>query len=145
MNESTIVQQLMADSLSVTSQIMQSAFKPVSNIGNSSNGNNNFNIANLTVTNSLGSIAYAVEGDLKYDEKLDINNDGIITYNEYIKSITDSISSKYNIPKNSTLYMYGEDSQTGLLTFSVKNMSKILTAYLNNSIKFPSGLIEQEV
>lgn len=145
MNETTIAQQLMMNNLSMTSQIMQSTFSAISNIGNLSNSNNNFNIADLTVTNSLGSLAYAVEGDAKYDEEIDVNNDGIITYNEYVKSITDSISSRLNIPKSNTIFSFGEDSQTGLLTFSVQNIGKILTAYMNNSIQLPLGIIEKEI
>lgn len=145
MSETSIAQQMVMNNLSMTSQIMQGTFGVISNISNMQKANSNNGIANFTVTNSLGKLAYAVEGDSKYKEELDTNNDGIITYNEYVKSITDSISSKYNIPKNSTSFLYGEDSQTGLLTFSVTNMGKVLNAYLNNSIQFPSGLIEQEV
>ena len=145
MPETSIAQQLMMNNLSMTSQVMQGAFDAVSNISNMQKANNNNGIANLTVTNSLGRLAYAVEGDSKYKEELDSDNDGIITYNEYVKSITDSISSKYNIPKSNTTFSFGQDFQTGLLTFSVKNMGKIFNAYLNNSVQFPSGLIEQEV
>lgn len=144
MSETSIAQQIVMNNLSMTSQIMQGSFGVISNISNMQKANNNNGISNITVKNSLGRIAYAVEGDSKYKKELDTNGDGFITYNEYVKSITDNISSKYKIPKNSTSFMYGEDSQTGLLTFSVTNMGKVLNAYLNNSIQFPSGLIEQE-
>ena len=145
MPETSIAQQLMMNNLSMTSQIMQGTFSTLSNTGNLSNNSNVFNVANLTVTNSLGKLAYAVEGDSKYKEDIDSDDDGIITYNEYVKYITENSLQKYNIPQNNTSFMFGENSQTGLLTFSVRNMGKVLNAYLNNFVQLPSSLIEQEV
>lgn len=142
MSDISFSQQLMMNNLEMNSQILQGAFSTSSGIISLQNKNNN--ISSLTVTNNLGKLAYAVEGDLKYKEEIDADEDGIITYNEYVKYVTNGISSKYNIPKNETTFSLKEDSQTGLLKFSVTNMGKILTAYLNNSVQLPSGLIEKE-
>lgn len=145
MPETSIAQQLMINSLSMNSQIMQGTFSALSNIGNLSNNNNVFDTANYTVTNSLGKLAYAVEGDSKYDEKYDTNGDGIVTYNEYIKYITDSMMSKYNIPQSNTVFQNGIDSLTGLNKFTVTNIGRVLSSYLNNYAQLPTGIIEQEV
>ncbi len=149
MTDTAFAQQLMMSNLSMTSQIMQGTFSAISNIGNLQNSTNSSgvnSIANYTVTNSLGKLAYAVEGDSKYNEEIDTNGDGIITYNEYVKYISDTISSKFNLPENpSTTFKLDTDSQTGLLTFSVTNMTKILTSYLNNSVQLPSSFIETEI
>jgi len=144
MPETPITQQLMMNNLAMNSQIMQGAFGVISNIGSMQKNNSNNTITPLTVTNSLGKLAYAVEGDSKYDEEIDTNNDGIITYNEYVKSITDSMASKYNIPKSDSTFSFAEDPKTGLLKFSVNSVGKMLTAYLNNTIQLPSGIIEKE-
>lgn len=145
MPETPITQQLMMNSLSMNSQIMQGAFGAISSISNMQNGaNKTNNIVNFTITKSIGQLAYAVEGDSKYDEEIDSNKDGIITYNEYVRSITDKISSKYNIPKSDSTFSFEEDAKTGLLKFSVNSVGKMLTAYLNNSIQLPIGIIEKE-
>lgn len=144
MSETSVTQQLMMNNLSMTSQIMQGTFSASSNINGAKDKNSINNTSNLTVTNNLGKLAYAVEGDLKYKEEIDSNGDGVISYDEYVKYITDSLASKYNIPKNGTTFSLGEDSQTGLFKFSVTNMTKILTAYLNSSVQLPSGLIEKD-
>lgn len=145
MPDTSIAQQLMMSNLSMNSQIMQGTFGVISNISNMQKSDSSKDITSATVTDSVGKLAYAVEGDSKYDEEIDTNKDGIITYNEYVKSITDSISSKYYIPKSETTYSFGEDPKTGLLKFSVNSVGKMLAAYINNSIQLPSGIIEQEV
>ncbi len=138
----TTTHQLMINNLH--SQIMQDTFNVIANIGNSQKDNKNNWITSLTATNSFDKLAYAVEGDSKYKQEIDSNSDGIITYDEYVKYVTENISSKYNIPKSSTTFWAGEDSQTGLFKFSVTNMGRILSSYLNNSTQFPAGIIEQE-
>lgn len=147
MTDISFAQQLMMSNWEMNSQILQGAFSTVSNISNSQNTSKTNNIANLTVTNSLGKLAYAVEGDSKYDKAIDSNEDGIITYNEYVKYITETRLSKYNLTdsaNNTVTYNLSEDSQTGLLKFSVTNMKKIMASYLNNYVQLPTSLIEEE-
>ena len=147
MTDISFAQQLMMSNWEMNSQIMQGAFGAISNIGDSQNKSTTNNISNFTVTNSLGKLAYAVEGDSKYDKAIDSNEDGIITYNEYVKYITESRLSKYNLTdsaNNTVTYNLSEDSQTGLLKFSVTNMKKIMTSYLNNYVQLPTSLIEEE-
>lgn len=144
MSETSIAQQLTMNALAMNSQVMQGAFGVISNISNMQKASSSNGLANLTVTNSLGKLAYAVEGDSKYNEEIDSNEDGIITFNEYVKYVTESMSSKTNIPKTSTTYTFGEDSQTGLLKFSVSNIGKVMSAYLNNSVQLPIGFVEKE-
>ena len=144
MTNTSTTQQLMMNNLSMTSQIMQGTFGVISNISNMQKSNSSNGITNFTVTNSLGKLAYAVEGDSKYDKEADTNEDGIISYNEYVKYIADRASSKYNIPKSDTTYTMGEDSKTGLFKFSVNSMGKVLTAYMKNTIQLPAGIIEKE-
>ena len=147
MTDISFAQQLMMSNWEMNSQILQGAFSTISSISNSQNTSKTNNIANLTVTNSLGKLAYAVEGDSKYDKAIDSNEDGIITYNEYVKYITESRLSKYNLAdsaNNTVTYNLSEDSQTGLLKFSVTNMKKVMTSYLNNYVQLPTSLIEDE-
>ena len=148
MSDISYSQQLMMSNWEMNSQIMQGTFSAISNISNLQNKNSTNNISNLTVTNSLGKLAYAVEGDSKYKEEIDSNEDGIITYNEYVKYITESRLSKYNLSdsaNNTVTYKLSEDSQTGLLKFSVTNMKKVLASYANNYSQKFASLIEQEV
>lgn len=147
MSDISFAQQLTMNNWEMSSQILQGAFSTISGISNSQNKSKTNNIANLTVTNSLGKLAYAVEGDSKYDKAIDSNEDGIITYNEYVKYITESRLSKYNLTdssNNSVTYNLSKDSQTGLLKFSVTNMKKVMTSYLNNYVQLPTSLIENE-
>ena len=147
MSDISFAQQLTMNNWEMNSQILQGAFSTISGISNSQNTSKTNNIANLTVTNSLGKLAYAVEGDSKYDKAIDSNEDGIITYNEYVKYITESRLSKYNLTdssNNSVTYNLSKDSQTGLLKFSVTNMKKVMTSYLNNYVQLPTSLIENE-
>lgn len=144
MSETTFAQQLMMSNWEMNSQIMQGTFSTLSNINNLQNKNNTNSISSFSVKNNLGRLAYAVEGDSKYKEEIDSNEDGIITYNEYVNYIADRTASKYNIPKNETTFSYQEDPKTGFLKFSVTNMGKVLSAYLNNSVQLPIGFIEKE-
>lgn len=147
MPEVSYAQQLAMSSLEMHSQIMKGTIGVISNISNSQNKNTTNNISNFTVTNSLGKLAYAVEGDSKYDKAIDSNEDGIITYNEYVKYITETRLSKYNLTdsaNNTVTYNLSEDLQTGFLKFSVTNMKKIRASYLNNYAQLPTSLIEEE-
>ena len=149
MTDTSFAQQSAMNNLSMNSQIMQGAFGVISNISKMQNGKDSSGtngIANLTVTNNSGKLAYAVEGDSKYNEEIDTNGDGIITYSEYVRYISDSVSSKLNVPENtsSTTFKLDTDSKTGLLKFSVTNMTKVLTSYLNSSAQLPVGFIETE-
>lgn len=147
MTDISFAQQLMMSNWEMNSQIMQGTFGTISNISNSQNKNTTNNISNFTVTNSLGKLAYAVEGDSKYDKAIDSNEDGIITYNEYVKYITGSRLSKYNLTdsaNNTITYNLSEDSQTGLLKFSITDMNKAQASYLSNYVQLPLSLIEQE-
>ena len=144
MSETSIAQQIVMSNLEMNSQIMQGAFGVISNISNLNKADSSNGSVNFTVTNSLGKLAYAVEGDSKYDEEIDSNDDGIITFNEYVKYVTERVSSQHNIPKTSTSYSHGEDAQTGLLKFSVSNIGKIMSAYLNNSVQLPNSFVEKE-
>lgn len=147
MSETSFAQQIMMSNWEMNSQIMQGAFSAISNISGLQSGKNTNStngIANLTVTNNFGKLSYAVEGDSKYKEEIDADDDGIITYNEYVKYITEERLSKYNLTKSQTTYSFGEDSQTGLLKFSVTNIGKVLSAYLNNYVELPTGKVEKE-
>ena len=145
MPDTSLAQQLTMNNLAMNSQVMQGAFSAINNISSMQKNDSSNGIAKLSVTNSIGKLAYAVEGDPKYKEEIDYNNDGTISFNEYVKYVTENMSSKSSVPKSSTTYSMKEDPKSGLLKFSVNNMSKVLSAYLNSSIQLPSGLIEKEV
>lgn len=144
MAETSFAQQLLMNNMEMNSQIMQGTFSVISSLSKVQKNSSN-NIPNLTVTSSMGGLAYSVDGDSKYKKEIDTDNNGIITYNEYVKYITENRLSQLNIPKSNTTFSFGEDSKTGLLKFSVTNFGKILNAYLNNNASnIHSGLILKE-
>ena len=144
MPDTQFAQQLMMSAWEMNSQVLQGTFGVISNISNMQKADSKNGIANLTVTNSLGKLAYAVEGDSKYDEKYDTNDVGIVTFNEYVKYVTDNMASKYYIPKSNTIFQNGIDSLTGLNKFTVTNIGRVLSNYLNNYAQLHEGIIEKE-
>lgn len=140
MAELSLQNQIRLSNLELSSQLMQGTFSTISKINGAGNP-----LAAISTNKNSGKLVYAAEGDSKYKEELDSNNDGVITYNEYIKHVTDSLSSKNNIPKLSTYFKNEEDSETGLRKFTVTNLSKVLTSYLNANYRLPIGFIEEEV
>ena len=146
MLDTSFAQQLLMSDAVRDSQIMKSAFSTISKVSNAQKNKAN-NLKNLTTANNFGKLAYAVEGDAKYKKELDTNNDRIVTYNEYVKHITESRLSQYNLTENgkkSVVYSLEEDSQTGLLKFSITDMNKAQASYLSNYVQLPLSLIEQE-
>lgn len=139
MSASEVQNQLRLSNLQLSSQLMQGTYGAVSQMGNSKN-----TLTQLNTVKSQNAQLYAVKGDSKYKTEYDSNKDGKITYNEYIKYVSDSISSKNNIPISKISFRTEEDYQTGLNQFNVINMKKILWSYLNSSINLPAGLIEEE-
>lgn len=94
--------------------------------------------------NSKNSMTYAVKGDDKYDEDIDTNSDGTITYSEYIKYATKQGLERYNLPTNSTTFSKLFDSESGMTKPQILNLSKALNSYLTTSKILPQSLITKE-
>ena len=140
MAELSLQSQIKMSNLELTSQLMQGTFNSISKISKSQSM-----LTSLGVNNNSGKLIYASEGDVRYKDEIDTNDDGVVTYNEYVKYVTDNLSAKNNIPKSVTLFKNEEDSDTGLTKFTVTNLSKVISSYLNASAKFPISLIEKEI
>ena len=82
----SIADQIRMNSLDLNSMLMQNMF------GTSSA------ISSAQKTSSANALAYAVKGDKKYDEKMDYDSDGTVTFNEYVKYVSSQNLKKYDIP-----------------------------------------------
>ncbi len=74
-------------------------------------------------------IIYARKGDEKYDEKMDVNNDDVITYKEYIKYCEEHALQKDNDEKQAKI-----DADT----------KKALDKYTEYNSKSTDGMVETE-
>lgn len=81
---------------------------------------------------------YAKEGDEKYDEEIDENNDGKITYDEYIKYCEES--EKDILGNSSNAKMEKEEEAV-----VIKNPSKAISSYTKNRNGETESRIENEV
>ena len=133
MAELSVFDQIMMNNLDLKSTLMQNMFGTSSAI----------NTLQKSVT-SKNNMAYAVEGDKKYDEEMDTNGDGTVTYNEYIKYITSQNLKKYNLPENSTTFKNIFDKESGTNKTQILNLGKALSSYITNSTVLPQGIISKE-
>lgn len=81
---------------------------------------------------------YAKEGDEKYDEEIDENGDGKITYDEYIKYCEEH--EKDAPDSSSTAKMEKEEDEV-----VIKNPSKAISSYSKNENSKVESKIENEV
>lgn len=139
MAEMSLANQIALSNLELTSKLMQG----LNNVSKTETSKNQ--LTALKVNKTSGKFAYATKGDARYKKEIDTDNDGIVSYNEYVKYITENLSEKNNIPKSLTTYTNEQDEETGLLTFKVTNLRKALISYMNNAANLPVSLIEQEV
>lgn len=139
MAELSLQSQIALSNLELTSKLMQG----LNNVSKTETSKNQ--LTALKLNKNGGKFAYATKGDARYKKEIDTDNDGIVTYNEYVKYITENLSEKNNIPKSLTSYTNEEDAETGLLTFKVTNLRKALISYINNASNLPVSLIEEEV
>jgi len=133
MAELSFADQLKLSNLELQSTLMQNMFDTSSSIS-----------ALQKSINSKNNLAYAVEGDNKYDEEMDANSDGTVTYNEYVKYISQQNLSKYNIPTNQTTFKSIFDSDTGLTKTQILNIGKAFSTYIANSALLPKGIISKD-
>ena len=105
----------------------------------------NSSVLNLQKTNSSkNNTAYAVKGDNKYDEEMDSDSDGTITYNEYVRYISQQNLKKYNIPTNSTVLKNIFDTENGTSKSQILNYGKAISSYIVNSALLPQGIISKK-
>lgn len=133
MAELSFADQLKLSNLELKSTLMQNMFDTSSSIS-----------ALQKSINSRNNLAYAVEGDSKYDEEMDTDSDGTITYNEYVKYISQQNLKKYDIPTNQTTFKNIFDSDTGLTKTQILNIGKAFSNYIANASVLPKGIINKE-
>ena len=126
--------QIMMNNLDLKSTLMQNMFGTSSSLA-----------ALQKSVNSKNNMPYAIEGDKKYNAEMDTDSDGVVTYNEYVKYISNQNLSKYNIPTNSTTFKSIFDSETGTNKTQILNLAKALSSYISNYTVLPQGIISKEV
>ncbi len=107
---------------------IQSAASTVSNIQQTAGSN--------TQSEKTEAI-YAKEGDSKYDEAMDENADGVITYEEYLTYVQENLanSASAEIPSSGSVSVKTDDSGN----VQTVNAGKALSAY-SNAAQGVSGL-----
>ena len=129
--------QIMMNNLDLKSTLMQNMF--------SSNTTANPLVANLQqAVQSKNNMVYAAKGDSKYKEDMDADEDGTITYNEYVQYVSQQNLKKYNIPTNSTTFKNIFDKDSGTNKTKILNLGKVLSSYLVNSALLPQNKISKE-
>lgn len=118
-------------SLQLNAQIMQSALNTSSKINGSKSETEN-------------EMVYAKEGDARYDKEMDANEDGTITYDEYIKYCEEHAASTYTDNPGKTVVEKIKDSESNIQSIRPINIGKALSSYSNSGIEFPEPKIKSE-
>ena len=128
--------------LELNSQIMQGTTSVISNIGGLKKQTNPL----MEALSSTDVHVYAKKGDSKYKEEIDINDDGTITFNEYVKYINEQnfSTSANDALKNLARYTKTQDDETKTETITIQNIGKAIRSYMTNSILLPQGKINTE-
>lgn len=137
MADLSVSEQIMMNSLDLKSVLLQNMFNAnaitdplTSNIQKGIQSKNN--------------MVYASEGESKYDEEMDTNSDGAVTYQEYVQYVSQQNLKKYNIPTNSTTFSNIFDTESGTTKSQILNLGKALSSYLVNSAILPQAKISKE-
>ena len=133
MAELSVWEQIKMNDLDLRQLLMQSMFDTNSSVLNLQKAAGNKN-----------NTAYAVKGDNKYDKEMDSDSDGTITYNEYVRYISQQNLKKYNIPSNSTALKNIFDSESGTNRSKILNYGKAISSYITNSALLPQGIISRK-
>lgn len=99
-------------------------------IENSKNTNSGSKTNNATV--------YAKEGDTKYDARMDYNNDGKVTYKEYLEYCKEHSQQKSQ--KSNTIIDKSSDEE-----FKTINTTNVINSYSETELQACEGKIECEV
>jgi len=85
---------------------------------------------------------YAEEGDKNYDEAMDENGDGKITYTEYMKYCEDQQSTRTSKQQERAETEKTADTETGKEQFAIKNAGKSINQYAK--VEQPQPQIREE-
>lgn len=88
---------------------------------------------------------YAKEGEKNYDEAMDSNKDGKVTYEEYLKYCEENEEAS-NTEKNfgTTSFEKTQDSETKEEKVVVRDSRKAISSYLNSDSKEKNVKVERE-
>ena len=84
-----------------------------------------------------GNLAYATKGDANYDDTMDVDSDGIISYDEYMEYCKQNASST-PVEKNTTTVDESSD------VFQTKNVVKDIEKYIKLAYPENNSKIEAE-
>ncbi len=87
---------------------------------------------------------YAKKGDANYNEEMDANEDGAVTYEEFIKYCEEHAASTYNKNPGFTKAVKTQDSEAGIQSVRPLNIGKALSTYSQSGIKMPEAHIKSE-
>lgn len=96
------------------------------------------------VQSETQEVVYAKEGDKNYDKAMDENEDGTITYDEYMKYCEANAVSQYSENPGKTVVEKNENTDTGILSIRPINIGKALSAYSTSEIHMPEAKIKDE-
>ena len=121
MTTTSVNDQIKLGMLELNSQIMQGTTNTISNIGG------------LTKANAL----------TKYNKEIDYNDDGTITFDEYVKFInSQTFSTTANDAlKNLAKYVKTKDAETEAEKITIQNIGKAIRSYQTLSSLLPQGII----
>ena len=131
--------QIKMSSFELNSQIMQGVYNASSNVSNQQKQTEALTSA---LTSKSGAV-YAVKGDNKYKKEIDYNSDGIISFSEYAKYISEQKISNNEALKNLVKYTKSEDAETEKIT--IQNIGKAIRSYQTLSALLPQGIINAKV
>ena len=96
------------------------------------------------VQSETQEVVYAKEGDKNYNKVMDENEDGTITYDEYMKYCEANAVSQYSENPGKTVVEKNENTDTGILSIRPINIGKALSAYSTSEIHMPEAKIKDE-
>lgn len=89
-------------------------------------------------------MVYAKDGDGNYDEAMDEDGDGTITYDEYMKYCEENAVAQYSENPGKTVVEKNENEETGTQSIRPINIGKALNAYSTSEIHMPEAKIKDE-
>ena len=140
---SDLSNQLSMNMMQVNSQIV-SGLNPLTIKKTDTNSSKGIQSIDIKTNNKQ---VYASKGEYKYDAEMDTDNNGIVTYSEYVKHISEQSFGNTNVKSlyNLTKFQKTTDSDSGLQLLTVYNYGKALRTYINSSAKLPNSMISAEI
>ena len=100
--------------------------------------------AEIKEIKSEGDAIYAKEGEDNYEEEIDANKDGKITYDEYMRYCEENEKAKEKQQPQEAVSEKTVDEESGKEQFVVKNDGKAINTYIKNENDKEQTKVEKE-